>query len=47
MEAPPAVNVTVCPVQIVPEVAVTVGNGLTVIEVVCVLEHVPLLPVTV
>ena len=45
--APPAVRVTVCPAHKVPEVAVTVGNGFTVIAVVCVLEHVPLFPVTV
>ncbi len=45
--APPAVRVVVCPTQIVADVAVTVGKGFTVTAVVCVLEQVPLLPVTV
>ncbi len=45
--APPAVNVTVCPEHKVAELAVTAGNVFTVIEVVCVLEQVPLFPVTV
>ena len=49
MEAPPAVNVALLPLQIKvgEEVAVTVGLGLTVKEIVFVLEHVPVLPITV
>ena len=49
MEAPPAVNVALLPLQIKvgEEEAVTVGLGLTVKEMVLVLEHVPVLPITV